>query len=69
MGQNGLNIGSLINSAAGLFNQSSGRELYDLFNVGGLSPDTLAALQQTGNAGLQDIIGNTGNLLSIGLGG
>jgi hypothetical protein len=69
LGQNGANIGSLINKAAGLFNQSSGRELYDLFNVGGLSPDTLAALQQTGNAGLQDIIGNTGNLLSIGLGG
>jgi len=69
LGQNGSNIGSLINNAAGLFNQSSGRELYDLFNVGGLSPDTLATLQQTGNAGLQDIIGNTGNLLSIGLGG
>jgi hypothetical protein len=63
MGQGGANVGNFLNSLLG---QSSGRELYDLFNVGGdLSPQTLEQLNQVGLGNMQDIISNTGTLFGV----
>jgi hypothetical protein len=63
MGQGGANVGNFLNSLLG---QSSGRELYDLFNVGGdLSPQTLEQLTQVGLGNMQDIISNTGTLFGV----